>query len=116
MTNQEAFEISTKHVLNLKERCTNSEGCSYRNEKGSSCAIGILIPDEQYEPGLESMSARELDFLPCLQGLEFDMLEELQITHDYKPDHEPNRWPPPVKKFIRIGRMYNLDTSFLTKM
>jgi hypothetical protein len=73
--------------------------CAYRGVDGAKCAIGCIIPDELYHPGIDSLSILGLsdtdvtaimvshspelrpiqEFLePC--GLPF--LQELQLVHD----------------------------------
>lgn len=43
-----------------KQSIDGDNGCAYRSEDGSRCAIGWLIPDEVYYTGFEGMSATDL--------------------------------------------------------
>lgn len=59
-TLQEIFDVVSKHLLTQIKRsmaCVHQnrlESCAYRGKNGTKCAAGILIPDDEYEPGMES--------------------------------------------------------------
>ena len=93
MTEQQAFDVVAAHLLKQKVRCQESMGggwCLYRNAAGLKCAIGALIPDEEYKPGLEHGRLHAvLDACPSLSRLPFDFLKELQRIHDEGP---PSAW------------------------
>jgi hypothetical protein len=85
MTNQEAF---TKVVLHLRKQGEKSQNedktlCLYRGPNGLMCAVGCLIPDEEYRPELESSVVDIIyDKVDSLKGLNIDMLTEVQKVHD----------------------------------
>lgn len=64
--------------------------CLYRGPNGSRCAVGVLLPDEVYQPTLEGVSLKDLDPNVCVasefaawirsHGLTF--LGQLQQAHD----------------------------------
>lgn len=52
-TNQKVFKDIVLHLLTQKIqskiiKMSGHLGCSYRGANGTSCAVGCLIPDEQY--------------------------------------------------------------------
>lgn len=60
MNRQEVFNKVYTHLLkqNAKSRMVDSFGnelhtCAYRGKDGMMCAVGCLIPDELYSPGME---------------------------------------------------------------
>lgn len=66
--------------------------CLYRSPTGERCAIGVLIPDEKYDPGIEHMPASiiprsiiEVDGAPLsAEDAGFDeFLRALQECHDH---------------------------------
>ena len=59
MTNQEAFDKVTAHLLKQQVKSySQEEGCMYRGPNGTMCAVGCLIPDEDYRPKFEGLSVR----------------------------------------------------------
>ena len=54
LTEQQAFDIVSVHLLQQNARSClltpNGEHCLYRGPEGRKCAVGILIPDEAYNP------------------------------------------------------------------
>lgn len=83
MTNQEAFNKIVARLMDGTGRSVNDEGrCMYRAPNGLSCAVGCLIPDDEYDEGIEGIPADELPHLDCLNGLDFNMLENIQFVHD----------------------------------
>lgn len=90
MTNQEAFNIAVKglaaqdwqpSVLHTK--------CLYRGPDGRKCAVGHLIPDDQYQAYFDTQEASYDYFLrnivvnlPALRGVTLDFLRDLQNAHD----------------------------------
>ena len=87
MTNQEVFDKVLSFLRNQKYISTLSGQCRYRGRDGRMCAVGCLIPDNLYDPEMESMPASTvLAMSPELQNL-FDgvderMLMDLQSAHD----------------------------------
>lgn len=53
LTHRQIFNKVKEHLLTQKVRAVNSQkGCSYRVDN-LKCAIGALISDETYHPGIE---------------------------------------------------------------
>lgn len=52
---QEIFDIVSTHLLSQNKKSVNSARCCrYRGLNGLKCAVGILIPDEEYEERFEN--------------------------------------------------------------
>ena len=117
MTNQQAFEISVKHMLCAKGQSINSEGdCAYRGKHGRKCAIGVLIPDEQYHEEMEGESVKFLH-LACLENLNLGLLIQLQGSHDTHNKKEGKlSWPPSISRFKSMAERHGLDASFLNRV
>lgn len=77
--------------------CLSNHGetaCAYRQIDGAvvrSCAVGCLIPDEQYDPSMENMSVAPLlegfeGFVPEVRPHDYELrvsvLQALQSIHD----------------------------------
>lgn len=55
---QEVFDTVVNHLRAQGKRALNQNGiCSYRTSDGLKCAFGILIRDDEYFPGMETMNA-----------------------------------------------------------
>lgn len=57
MTNQEIFDRVVRHLAKQGRPAAYDDGtCAYRMPDGEACAIGCLIPDENYSRRLEGKS------------------------------------------------------------
>jgi len=90
MTEQEAFDKVWDHFI-VKRRARSvigtagrNETCRYRGRGGSKCAVGVLIPDEQYSSALEETDVRNImQEVPAVSNLDWAFLNELQNCHDF---------------------------------
>ena len=84
MTDREAFYTVWEHLQNQEGRSYSDRGgCLYRDDHGRKCAVGILIPDSEYNPEFEGMPTDVvLRTCPSLQNLDRDLLIALQAVHD----------------------------------
>lgn len=60
MNKQEIFDTVAKHLFSQGQRAmmNNNHGldgeyCAYRGENGMKCAVGVLIPDDMYDPDMD---------------------------------------------------------------
>lgn len=94
-TRQEIFDISATHLLSqgVKSVTVNygraTTACLYRGPGELQCAIGVLIPDTLYQPGMEEQTIQSMFVLfpreMASSGLNVedeDLLRDLQIIHD----------------------------------
>lgn len=91
MTDFEAFDKVSKHLLSQKEKSIQETivgfRCAYRGDNGLKCAIGCLIPDELYHEDMESITVIDLvkgfpEIGELFRGVDINLLFELQSTHD----------------------------------
>ncbi len=90
--NYSAQEIFTKVVTHLRKQgkqSMNGLSCAYLSPKSEQCAIGCLIPPEDYDPKMESRQVESFFqsdspfanlFAPIANHV--DLLVGLQILHD----------------------------------
>ena len=103
-------EIFTKAYQGLKSQgfqrsvALDIFGCAYRGAAGKKCAIGHLIPDENYRPSLEiscasSPKVRQAANIP--DGVSDEFLIELQRCHDMSsnPTHMQNNLDRFIEKY-----------------
>lgn len=107
-TNQEAFDRMVDHLAQMPGQCFSIESsqCMYRDEKGNACAVGALLTDREAEyMGEDPVEDIEDEALPeSLQGLDRDMLVQMQAAHD-----SPSSWTG--KKFTGWDKVANLDVA-----
>jgi len=86
MNNNEVFTKVVTHLWNQKVPSINKSGhCMYRGNNGTSCAIGCLITDAEYNPKMEDRPVGRIvtEFeLPSLDGVNRSLLTQLQCLHD----------------------------------
>lgn len=98
---QEIFDAVVAHARTMDKKsikCDNFGGhpvCAYRGNGGRKCFIGALIPDEEYDIGMEmpisSFAPKEM---PYLSDESFKLLIELQSIHDLIP---MDKWEEELK-------------------
>ena len=106
MNNQEAFDIMVNHLRKQNKKAVKIDidgttKCVYRGSNGLKCAIGCLIPDDEYSPLIERKGVRSL-VIPTLRNLDREFLAEMQETHDF---YSPEDWE---KRFRYIAKEYHL--------
>lgn len=76
---QEVFDKVTHHLLSQQVKAADSDGaCLYRTPEGRKCAIGCLIPDEEYR---EHMEGKGLTMVSILQALKAN---NILAVNDYE--------------------------------
>jgi hypothetical protein len=62
MNRQQLFDVMCAGLLKQNARSTAFDGlrCQYRGDRGTKCAIGMLIPDAIYDRNLEFMGVKDL--------------------------------------------------------
>lgn len=82
---QNALDVAVLGIIEQGKRALEGTLCRYRTRDGRKCAIGMLIPDEKYEPDMESMTTRAIFaavgiFLKSKEDEDF--LRSLRDCHD----------------------------------
>lgn len=84
-----------KHLEGMTERSYEDTMCRYRGPNGNMCAVGCLIPDEDYKTLIEGYPATQffvLDRIPELKGLtEQDMEEVGEFLRRWQDEHDYSR-------------------------
>lgn len=112
---QETFDKVVRHLLTQKEVSRRGEGgCAYRGEDGLMCAVGCLIPDENYSDVLERRAADHKAVLGALSVQhrpstteEALLLVHLQWCHD---ESLPDGWPQGLAK---VAAHFDLNPTVL---
>src|SRR5262245_34265226 len=111
MNAQEMFNTVVTHLRTQKVKAWNEERrfCLYRGPKGTRCAVGVLIPDDEYFESFERKTISSIAHLiPSLQDLlnsentkQFNLIIRLQDTHDH---YLPSEWE---KELSSIAKQYD---------
>lgn len=78
--------------------------CAYRGDNGRKCAVGMVIPDEDYSPDMELFVASKGKVYRYLVGEGYDVpfLIRLQHIHDIVPR---SKWE---NEFEKVAEEYSL--------
>ena len=87
MTPQEIFDKVVNHLRaqgakSEMDHPTEGPICAYRGDGGLMCAVGCLIPDLDYDPGMEETAAPYLAIFVEWSADDRQLLEDLQQVHD----------------------------------
>lgn len=109
MNKQEIFTTVVSHLRRQGRKSLANNSCSYRGNDGAMCAIGCLIPDEEYNPAMEGMNLhglrrQQLTPRSIADVYEhFELMLDLQFTHDF---NDVVRWE---NRFKSIAEKNNLE-------
>ena len=105
MNAQEIFDKVMTHLATQGHRAINRfNNCVYRSPNGDKCAVGCLIPDDEYTSAFERKSIENIVMIghvhrPVLNNIlapQLPLLVELQRLHD--------NWRGPISKFHYAAR------------
>lgn len=100
-TQQELFDAVARHLLTQKVRSGDGPAnCLYRGPDGRKCAMGIFIPDADYQPRMETVSIivpLVWDTTGLSRGLE-RAAQDLQAIHD---SVDPGMWADNLRWYAR---------------
>jgi hypothetical protein len=124
LTAQASFEQIATHLFAQGERSINSDdtSCQYRGAKGLKCAIGCLIPDNQYAKRIEGASVEDVQLmeilsaagLPAYDKRYMELLDSLQQVHDRAGHWENNATMK--GQLRRVGYGFGLSSDFLENL
>jgi hypothetical protein len=115
ITNQLLFDTVVKHLLtqNQKSQEVGVEDriCLYRGPGGLKCAVGVLIPDEEYHSEMEGLAANGVEMVRYFEQKgyspeQMNMMGSLQQIHDYC---HIDRWRRELQLF---SYRHNLEFNF----
>ena len=121
MTDQEIFDRVVAHFIKQGHRSVTVDqhapggavpDCMYRAPNGDMCAIGCLISDEAYSPGIEQMPAFAMMVQQALirSGVTVEgrqkLFDQLQYAHDYSDNEEELRG-----RLVEVAHEWKLDHS-----
>lgn len=119
-TSQEIFDYVIQRLLEQGKRSmTGEEGCKYRGDGGTRCALGWLIPDDLYRAEMDdfhcSWNVGDLlrhDF-PAITALGHALAEDMQRAHDQASDHIPGLFKTTFLENMKdVALRHNLAWNF----
>lgn len=83
---QKTFDTVMAHLRAQGGPAIQNHKCAYRGKAGTRCAIGALIPDENYNESLEGKSVFRREICAAIPGADTSdlaFLVGLQQIHDW---------------------------------
>jgi hypothetical protein len=119
-TRQEIFDYVVQRLLQQGKRSmTGEEGCKYRGDGGTRCALGWLIPDDLYRPEMDdfhcSWNVQDLlrHGIPAITALGNDLAYKMQRAHDHASDHIPGLFKTTLLENMKdVALRHNLAWNF----
>jgi len=114
---QKVFDTMLKHLREQQVPATTEFGsCRYRTPGGLKCAVGILIPDEIYQPKFEDGSCFEeiAETLGVVRSVDVGFLRTCQKElHDFPSIqcdiNNPDGYLPEVENgAMKVARQFSL--------
>lgn len=121
-SNQQVFDIAARHLLTQKQRSAtprpgSKDRCLYRAPDGCKCAVGALIPDDIYEPGMDDgdsgialLHSRFPVIRELFANVSLNLLSDLQDIHD---DTHPSQWAQSLRAHARL---HNLSAAVVEEL
>jgi hypothetical protein len=116
ITLQNIFNHVALHLMNQKKKAMAANGqCRYRTTDGLRCAVGCLIPEDEYDEHIEESTLNDLinqkrpHLSPTLERLiyssdkSYNLLSDLQLLHD---ESNSRNWESNLKE---LAKTYNLQ-------
>lgn len=121
-TIQECFDIAVTGLLKQGKKSVfrsdiSATGfqCRYRGEKGTKCAVGMLIDDEHYDDDIECEQADQKPVLGCLEasGCPVDDMAFVSLMMDMQSIHDNTSVSDWADEFYNLAGKYGLSTAVL---
>lgn len=116
MTRQEIFDKVVDRLFDGTGQAIKNLACSYFDDRGRKCAVGIFIPDghpaQKYVGNVEELLRTYPDLPDPLIFDNFALLQSLQRVHDQCPNWNGNDFYN-ADILREIARDYRLNTKKL---
>ena len=108
----EAQEALEKMATGLMNQAAKSEGprrndnrvvCRFRGTMGRKCAVGFMIPDSVYNPGMELSAYDELSCFSDWPEETIEIMGAMQCVHD---NREPMDWAQGIRRAAIEAGLY----------
>ena len=116
---QQVFNQITEHLLtqSCKAEYTEYLGveprprCAYRGTNGTKCAVGILIPDCEYNGAMESKAVGSLleDFYSSFQPIDSRVIDFLRFFQGAHDCNDPFNWKSKLFDIVQYYPEINID-------
>lgn len=117
MNKQEIFDKVVVHLATQGKRAMHGDDCQYRTPDGLKCAVGCVLPDDLYNPEMDSPNgslsgisevAKRYPEVKAYFGKDnITFLSKLQMIHDYRRKNSL------FESLKNLAEDYDLDTTIL---
>lgn len=115
---QAAFDTSAKGIIAQGRAAFDNFTalCRYRDSTGCKCAIGQLIPDDKYDPIIETWGLPPVVEKGLVPGFDMDdinFLRDMQVAHDRATGSHPDTQFMQIfrGKMREVAHTYGLDDT-----
>ena len=114
---QEVFDLVVEHLFTQgRPAYDGNRGCMYRTHDGLRCAVGVLIPDDLYDPAFEMSKAdsviQELFDSDLADWREHtNLLNDLQLAHDncYREPSDAFNTTDLRERLLAVAERFSLE-------
>ena len=113
MNKQETFDKIWSHFITHNNGPSIEEHgmCLYRSPNGNRCAVGLLLPDSEYDPSYEGRSIHLIPYFKNLSEEDSEFLVDLQRCHDRAATSYRSDFSDFMRKFLtEVAEDYRLET------
>jgi hypothetical protein len=121
MKAQEIFDTVAVHLFDQGQRSVDKRFCRYHNDAGLKCAVGILIPEEEYFPEMDqgNKTIKNLielypDKFPDWMSENLGLIQGLQSVHDKQENWKSS--DNMHDALVEIASIYEVNPDILEEL
>ena len=121
MSPQEIYNTVVTHLSRQGQRSVDDKYCRYHSEDGLMCAVGVLIPKEEYFPEIDqgnktikNLVQQYEDKFPEWMSENLGLLSELQSVHDRQYLWEDRQ--KMLDTLTDVAEAYDVSPAILNKL
>jgi hypothetical protein len=118
---QEIYNTVVTHLSRQGQRSVDDKYCRYHSEDGLMCAVGVLIPKEEYFPEIDqgnktikNLVQQYEDKFPEWMSENLGLLSELQSVHDRQYLWEDRQ--KMLDTLTDVAEAYDVSPAILNKL
>jgi len=108
---QDIFDFVSRKIIEQGGPCVDEYASCYYRHDGRKCAMGWLIPDNEYIPDMEQNNIDDIlkIFYPNVEVPNIKFISELQAVHDRCAVYDFSKTWPFSMKVVAINHGLNYD-------
>lgn len=121
MKAQEIFDTVAVHLFDQGQRSVDNRFCRYHNDTGLKCAVGILVPEEEYFSEMDqgNKTIKNLielypDKFPDWMSENLGLIQGLQSVHDKQENWKSS--DNMHDALVEIASIYEVNPDILEEL